>query len=80
MYFILSHRLSSEESDSEDLQPLGLHEVISGLCPLVVWMSNSLELLQFIQYQLPLILEWRTRVEQGQEGRGESKAAKSIGK
>lgn len=30
-------------------------------------MSNSLELLQFIQYQLPLILEWRTREEQGQE-------------
>ena len=30
-------------------------------------MSNSLELLQFIQYQLPLILEWRTRTEQGQE-------------
>ncbi|KAG7236449.1 hypothetical protein INR49_000927 [Caranx melampygus] len=60
--------LSSEESDSEDLQPLGMYEVISGLRPLVVWMSNSLELLQFIQYQLPLILEWRTRVEQGQEG------------
>uniref|UniRef100_A0A665WX17 Si:ch211-176g6.2 n=1 Tax=Echeneis naucrates TaxID=173247 RepID=A0A665WX17_ECHNA len=52
---------------SEDPQPLSLHEVISGLRPLMVWMSNSLELLQFIQNQLPLILEWRTRMEQGQE-------------
>ncbi|XP_039991396.1 ras-associating and dilute domain-containing protein [Xiphias gladius] len=56
-----------EGSNSEDLQPLSLYEVISGLRPLVVWMSNSLELLQFIQYQLPLILEWRTRKEQGPE-------------
>uniref|UniRef100_A0A3B4UAV2 Ras-associating and dilute domain-containing protein-like n=1 Tax=Seriola dumerili TaxID=41447 RepID=A0A3B4UAV2_SERDU len=55
------------DSNSEDLQPLSLPEVISGLRPLVVWMSNSLELLQFIQYQLPLILEWRSRKEQGQE-------------
>uniref|UniRef100_A0A3B4UA66 Ras-associating and dilute domain-containing protein-like n=1 Tax=Seriola dumerili TaxID=41447 RepID=A0A3B4UA66_SERDU len=51
------------DSNSEDLQPLSLPEVISGLRPLVVWMSNSLELLQFIQYQLPLILEWRTSEE-----------------
>lgn len=40
---------------------------MSGLCPLVVWMSNSLELLHFIQFQMPLILEWRTRKEQGLE-------------
>lgn len=59
--------LHGEGSNSEDLQALSLHEVISGLCPLVVWMSNSLELLQFIQFQLPLILEWRTRKEQGQD-------------
>ncbi|XP_026206415.1 ras-associating and dilute domain-containing protein-like [Anabas testudineus] len=57
--------LSGEDSNSEDLQPL--QDVLSGLHPLVVWMSNSLELLQFIQYQVPLILEWRTRKEQGQE-------------
>ncbi|KAI3365407.1 hypothetical protein L3Q82_010491 [Scortum barcoo] len=59
--------LSSEGSNPEDLQALSLHEVVWGLRPLVEWMSNSLELLQFIQYQLPLILEWRTREEQGQE-------------
>uniref|UniRef100_A0A8C2WFV4 Si:ch211-176g6.2 n=1 Tax=Cyclopterus lumpus TaxID=8103 RepID=A0A8C2WFV4_CYCLU len=53
--------LSREGSNPEDLQALGQPEAISGLRPLAVWMSNSLELLQFIQYQLPLILEWRTR-------------------
>ncbi|XP_029977259.1 ras-associating and dilute domain-containing protein-like isoform X2 [Sphaeramia orbicularis] len=61
-----------ETSDSEDfLQHLSVEEVISGLRPLVVWMSNSLELLHFIQYQLPLILEWRTQMEHGQEDREE---------
>ncbi|XP_070783451.1 ras-associating and dilute domain-containing protein [Enoplosus armatus] len=63
--------LNADGSNPEDLQALGLREVISGLCPLVVWMSNSLELLQFVQYQLPLILEWRTHREQGQEGEEE---------
>ncbi|KAM8837698.1 ras-associating and dilute domain-containing protein-like isoform 2-T2 [Spinachia spinachia] len=56
-----------EGSNPEDLQALGQSEAISGLRPLAVWMSNSLELLQFIQCQLPLILEWRTRKEKGQE-------------
>ncbi|XP_070708151.1 ras-associating and dilute domain-containing protein [Pempheris klunzingeri] len=63
--------LNGEGSNPEDLQALSLHEVIPGLRPLVVWMSNSLELLQFIQNQLPLILEWRTRKEQGQEDEDE---------
>lgn len=50
----------------------------------MVWMSNSLELLQFIQYQLPLILEWRTAKEQGQEEeeerqRDESKEVENLG-
>lgn len=31
------------------------------------WMSNSLELLQFIQFQLPLILEWRTNNDDEKE-------------
>ncbi|XP_049615555.1 ras-associating and dilute domain-containing protein isoform X2 [Syngnathus scovelli] len=43
-------------------------DIISGLLPLVVWMSNSLEILQFIQYQLPVILEWRTS-EEDEEGK-----------
>ncbi|XP_061561762.1 ras-associating and dilute domain-containing protein isoform X3 [Phycodurus eques] len=42
-------------------------DIISGLLPLVVWMSNSLEILQFLQYQLPLILEWRS-CEENEDG------------
>ncbi|XP_041670932.1 ras-associating and dilute domain-containing protein-like isoform X1 [Cheilinus undulatus] len=57
----------SDNSNYNDLQDPALHEVMSGLRPLVVWMSNSLELLHFIQFQLPLILEWRIRKEQGLE-------------
>ncbi|XP_077407379.1 ras-associating and dilute domain-containing protein isoform X2 [Vanacampus margaritifer] len=45
-------------------------DIIARLLPLVVWLSNSLEMLQFIQYQLPVILEWRTSEENedGKEG------------
>uniref|UniRef100_A0A3Q3N7Q2 Uncharacterized protein n=1 Tax=Labrus bergylta TaxID=56723 RepID=A0A3Q3N7Q2_9LABR len=73
-------RLNTESSNSEDLQDLALHEVMSGLHPLVVWMSNSLELLHFIQFQLPLILEWRTRKEQGleEETGGEDEEIKEL--
>lgn len=52
------------ESNRGNHQPLTVQEMISGLRPLVLWMSNSLELLQFIQFQLPLILEWRLGKEQ----------------
>lgn len=47
----------------EDLQALTWQKVTVGLRPLVVWMSNSLELLQFIQFQLPLMLECKTQKE-----------------
>uniref|UniRef100_A0A668AVR0 Si:ch211-176g6.2 n=1 Tax=Myripristis murdjan TaxID=586833 RepID=A0A668AVR0_9TELE len=62
--------VSHSENDlrrCSSLFPLSLEELISGLRPLVMWMSNSLELLYFIQHQLPLILDWRTRKEQGQD-------------
>lgn len=49
-------------------------------------MSNSLELLQFIQYQLPLILDWRSRKDQGwveekgEEGEdSETREAETLG-
>uniref|UniRef100_A0A3B3ZS60 Uncharacterized protein n=1 Tax=Periophthalmus magnuspinnatus TaxID=409849 RepID=A0A3B3ZS60_9GOBI len=51
--------------DTEESNPLDPEAVISGLRPLVVWMSNSLELMHFIQFQLPELLEWRSRKEQG---------------
>ncbi|KAK5851315.1 hypothetical protein PBY51_002118 [Eleginops maclovinus] len=56
--------VDGESSNPENLSP---QKVVSGLRPLVVWMSNSLELLQFVQYQLPVILQWRTQKEQGQD-------------
>uniref|UniRef100_A0A3Q4HAI5 Ras-associating and dilute domain-containing protein-like n=1 Tax=Neolamprologus brichardi TaxID=32507 RepID=A0A3Q4HAI5_NEOBR len=59
--------LRCEGSNPEDPTLLCLQELIPGLHPLVVWMSNSLELLQFIQHQLPLILEWRAREEEEQK-------------
>ncbi|RVE59212.1 hypothetical protein OJAV_G00186410 [Oryzias javanicus] len=55
----------------EELHSLRLSEVVSGLRPLVLWMSNSLELLHFIQHQLPLLLEWRRRTAPGGEEDGE---------
>lgn len=54
----------SVESNRGNHQPATLQEMIWELRPLVVWMSNSLELLQFIQFQQPLTLEWRLRKEQ----------------
>uniref|UniRef100_A0A8C5H7G4 Ras-associating and dilute domain-containing protein-like n=1 Tax=Gouania willdenowi TaxID=441366 RepID=A0A8C5H7G4_GOUWI len=49
---------------TEDIPAVTVCELILGLRPLVVWMSNSLELLQIIQRQLPLILEWRLQKAQ----------------
>ncbi|KAJ0060254.1 hypothetical protein NL108_005837 [Boleophthalmus pectinirostris] len=57
--------VQSEDLEPEQSQPLTPEAVISGLRPLVMWMSNSLELLHFIQFQLPELLEWRSRKEQG---------------
>lgn len=58
-------------SNPEDLHTLTPQEVIAGLRPLVVWMSNSLELLQVIQLQLPLVVEWRLGREQRERGNSE---------
>lgn len=65
------HSQDGVGSNPEHLQTLTLREVISGLRPLVVWMSNSLELLQVIQLQLPLIVEWRVGKEQRERDNGE---------
>ena len=47
-----------------------LDQAVAALRPLVVWMSNGLELLHVLQTQLPPLLDWRTRRERGR-GRGE---------
>ncbi|XP_024243667.2 ras-interacting protein 1-like isoform X2 [Oncorhynchus tshawytscha] len=58
-------------SDPEEQQPLNLAELVSGLRTLVVWMSNALELLYYIQQQMPQTLAWRSHREQGVEAEGE---------
>lgn len=61
-------RYSADGIIQEGLQALTWQEVTAGLRPLVVWMSNSLELLQFIQFQLPLMLECKTQKEKHSNG------------
>uniref|UniRef100_A0A3Q3W3Z8 Uncharacterized protein n=1 Tax=Mola mola TaxID=94237 RepID=A0A3Q3W3Z8_MOLML len=56
-----------KSSNPEDLQVPNLQDVTSGLCPLVVWMANSLELLHFIQFQLPCIMKQKAQKEQGHD-------------
>ncbi|NP_001272317.2 Ras-associating and dilute domain-containing protein-like [Danio rerio] len=46
---------------------LNMKELIPGLQPLVLWMSNSIELLHFIQHEVPLLLTWRQQDRQEQD-------------
>uniref|UniRef100_A0A3Q0SC75 Ras association and DIL domains 2a n=1 Tax=Amphilophus citrinellus TaxID=61819 RepID=A0A3Q0SC75_AMPCI len=57
---------SSGDGPSEQLQLLSMDELIPGLRPLVLWMANSIELLHFIQHEVPQLLPWR----QDQEDEG----------
>ena len=54
-------------------------ELLSALRPLVVWMSNALELLNFIQHQLPPLLAWRSRREQQEVEKEEEELEENIG-
>ncbi|MBN3314958.1 RADIL protein, partial [Atractosteus spatula] len=49
---------SRAEPDPEELSLLGIKELIPGLQPLVFWMANSIELLHFIQQDVPKLLHW----------------------
>ncbi|XP_061561766.1 ras-associating and dilute domain-containing protein isoform X7 [Phycodurus eques] len=69
-YLLLLHGRSLVQEQTKELAAFQKQvdkDIISGLLPLVVWMSNSLEILQFLQYQLPLILEWRS-CEENEDG------------
>ncbi|XP_023249603.1 ras-interacting protein 1-like isoform X1 [Seriola lalandi dorsalis] len=57
---------SSGEGQPDHLQLLSMEELIPGLQPLVLWMANSIELLHFIQHEVPQLLPWR----QDQEDEG----------
>ncbi|XP_026073470.1 ras-associating and dilute domain-containing protein-like isoform X2 [Carassius auratus] len=49
---------------SAEQHVLNIHDLISGLQPLVLWMSNSIELLHFIHHDVPLLLMWRQQDSQ----------------
>ncbi|XP_017274994.1 RA_Radil_like and Myo5p-like_CBD_Rasip1 domain-containing protein isoform X2 [Kryptolebias marmoratus] len=51
--------MSSGDAQPEQLQLLSMKELIPGLQPLVLWMANSIELLHFIQHEVPQLLPWR---------------------
>ncbi|RXN00965.1 Ras-associating and dilute domain-containing protein [Acipenser ruthenus] len=50
------------KQDPDELSLLSIKELIPGLQPLAFWMSNSIELLHFIQQEVPKLLLW------GEEG------------
>ncbi|XP_030645942.1 ras-associating and dilute domain-containing protein-like [Chanos chanos] len=56
--------------DPEELCLLSLEELVPGLKPLVLWMANSIELLHFIQHEVPQLLPWRQQEEQEGESKG----------
>ncbi|XP_019113833.2 ras-associating and dilute domain-containing protein-like isoform X1 [Larimichthys crocea] len=47
---------SSGDGQPDHLQLLSMEELIPGLQPLVLWMANSIELLHFIQHEVPQLL------------------------
>ncbi|XP_031717949.1 ras-associating and dilute domain-containing protein-like [Anarrhichthys ocellatus] len=47
------------DGQPERLQLLSMEELIPGLQPLVLWMANSIELLHFVQHEVPQLLPWR---------------------
>lgn len=56
----------SSDGQPEHLQLLSMEELIPGLQPLLLWMANSIELLHFIQHDVPQLLPWRQ--DQDDEG------------
>lgn len=67
--FICFSIRSSADGQPEHLQLLSMEELIPGLQPLVLWMANSIELLHFIQHEVPQLLPWR----QDEEDEGATK-------
>ncbi|XP_069785761.1 ras-associating and dilute domain-containing protein-like isoform X2 [Narcine bancroftii] len=55
--------IQREHEDCEETPAIGMSELIPGLQPLVYWMSNSIELLHFIQQEVPRLLAWEQQVD-----------------
>lgn len=56
------------QSEPEAVCLMGMAELIPGLQPLVLWMANSIELLHFIQLEVPLLLPWTQQDEEKDKG------------
>ncbi|XP_072549998.1 ras-associating and dilute domain-containing protein-like isoform X2 [Salminus brasiliensis] len=54
------------QPEPEEVHLLGMEELIPGLQPLVFWMANSIELLHFIQHEVPMLLPWTQQDEDNQ--------------
>uniref|UniRef100_A0A4W5N773 Ras association and DIL domains 2a n=1 Tax=Hucho hucho TaxID=62062 RepID=A0A4W5N773_9TELE len=63
---------SDVQQKPEDVQLLSIEELIPGLRPLVLWMANSIELLHFIQHDVPQLLPWRQEEEEEEGSEPES--------
>ncbi|XP_061088612.1 ras-associating and dilute domain-containing protein isoform X1 [Conger conger] len=56
---------SGDQQDPEELQLLSIEELVPGLRPLLLWMANAIELLHFIQQEVPQLLRWSPEEEDG---------------
>lgn len=56
------------QTEPEEISLLSMAELIPGLQPLVLWMANSIELLHFIQHEVPLLLPWTQQDEEKDKG------------
>ncbi|KAL7850577.1 hypothetical protein SRHO_G00199260 [Serrasalmus rhombeus] len=54
------------QPEPEEVHLLSMAELIPGLQPLVLWMANSIEMLHFIQHEVPLLLPWTQQDEEDQ--------------
>ncbi|KAG7334981.1 hypothetical protein KOW79_001577 [Hemibagrus wyckioides] len=52
------------QPEPEAICVLNMTDLIPGLQPLVLWMANSIELLHFIQHEVPLLLPWTQQDEE----------------
>ncbi|KAJ8413728.1 hypothetical protein AAFF_G00082350 [Aldrovandia affinis] len=55
---------SGGQQDPEELQLLSIQELIPGLRPLLLWMANAIELLHFVQQEVPQLLRWSPEEEE----------------
>lgn len=67
-----------ETSAVGEAEPCSTEELISGLRPLVLWMANSIELLHFIQHEVPRLLPCRLDQEVGAASDAEISSTRSA--